>query len=156
MAESAQARIRTGLPSDAAQVVGLWRHTDDVLASATDDEAAIGALLDRDPSALLIAEDAAHPGQIVGTLVIGWDGWRGNFYRLAVRADHRRRGVATALVREGESRLVAAGCRRVAAIVALAEAHATGFWSATGYELGGDVGRYVKNLDGDGAPGDCC
>jgi hypothetical protein len=60
-------RIRTGDVVDAETVLRLWRDAD-AAASMTDDEAALRGLLERDPAALLIAEDDGEP---VGTLIVG-------------------------------------------------------------------------------------
>jgi ribosomal protein S18 acetylase RimI-like enzyme len=136
--------IRSGHPADVDSVVALWRALDDVLPSATDDEAAVRALLHRDPESLLVAE---RDGMIVASLILGWDGWRGNLYRLAVHAGHRRARVASALVREAERRLCVQGCRRIAAVVAVEEDHAVSFWVAAGYAKGDGVGRFVKTFD---------
>ena len=72
-------------------------------------------------------------GEIVGTLVAGFDGWRANLHRLVVHPGWRRRGLGLALVEEAERRLVAQGARRVGATVVLEDAHALGFWEAAGY-----------------------
>jgi hypothetical protein len=45
-------------------------------------------LLSRDPEALLIARGG---GEVIGSLIVGWDGWRGSFYRLAVHQSWRRK-----------------------------------------------------------------
>jgi ribosomal protein S18 acetylase RimI-like enzyme len=137
--------IRSGRPADAASVVALWRMLDDVLPSATDDEATVRALLSRDPESLLVAEQA---GTIVASLILGWDGWRGNLYRLVVAPEHRRSRVASALVGEAERRLRANGCRRVAAVVAIEEKHAVNFWIAAGYSVSDGARRFVKTFDG--------
>ncbi len=84
-----------------------------------------------DPGALLVAE---HAGIVVGSLIAAWDGWRASFYRLAVAPEHRRKGLATTLLREGERRLRERGAIRLTAIVADNEAGAMGFWRAAGYE----------------------
>jgi ribosomal protein S18 acetylase RimI-like enzyme len=136
--------IRAARRGDAASVAALWRGLPDVLPSVSDDEAAVGVLLERDPDALVVAEVAGH---IVGTVIVGWDGWRGNLYRLAVEAGHRRQGVASELVGTGERRLRAAGCRRIAANVTVTEEHAVGFWRAAGYTVGEGNRRFVKTLD---------
>ncbi len=60
------------------------------------------ALLERDPSALLVAELG---DQLVGSVIAGWDGWRGHLYRLAVHPDRSREGVGRALLVAAESRL---------------------------------------------------
>ncbi|MGO9498921.1 MAG: GNAT family N-acetyltransferase [Solirubrobacteraceae bacterium] len=48
-------------------------------------------------------------GELVGALIAGWDGWRGNMYRLAVGPDHRRRGVARRSLDAGEEHLRGSG-----------------------------------------------
>jgi len=100
-------------------------------------------LLERDPDALLLADAA---GEVVGSLIIGWDGWRGTFYRLAVDPAHRRRGLATRMVWAGEERLRALGAQRLNAIVESEEADAMAFWASAGYELQTARSRFVKNL----------
>ena len=133
--------IRTGTAADIEAVLAFWRAA--TVESSTDDEEAMRTLVDRDPETLLIAEDTSA---IVGTLVVGWDGWRGAFYRLAVAPSRRRRGIASALLEAGEERLEALGARRVAAIIITEHDDATGFWSAAGYEHMTGVGRFVKQL----------
>lgn len=83
---------------------------------------------------------------MVGTLIAAWDGWRGNMYRLAVRDDHRRQGVGTALVRAGEDYLRGRGAHRVTALVAFEDEPAAGFWDSAGYPRDNQIGRRVSNL----------
>jgi ribosomal protein S18 acetylase RimI-like enzyme len=85
-------------------------------------------------------------GQLIGSVLGAFDGWRGNLYRLAVHPDHRRRGVARALVAEVEKRLLLQGARRVNALVEHDHPWATEFWQAAGYELDPRMVRYVRNL----------
>ena len=120
----------------------VWAAADSP-PTVTDDDVAVRTLLERDPEALLVADDE---GRIVGTIVAAFDGWRGNLYRAAVVHERRREGVALMLVAEGERRLRARGARRVAAIVLDAERDATGFWAAAGYTRDDHVRRFVKNL----------
>ena len=101
---------------------------------------AVLALLDR--SLLLVA---VVGDEIVGTLVVGWDGWRGNMYRLAVRADHRRRGLASRLVESAHDHLRSVGARRVTALVGAEEAEAQALWRAAGYDRDTKIVR-VRNL----------
>jgi ribosomal protein S18 acetylase RimI-like enzyme len=134
--------IRSGRLDDAEPVVALWHAVADALPSTTDDEAAVRDLVARDPEALLVGEVG---GRIVATVIAGWDGWRGNLYRLVVDPAHRRTRVASDLVREAEHRLSARGCRRIAASVQIDEDHAVGFWTAAGYTADRRAHRYVKN-----------
>ena len=137
--------VRPAAAHDVEDVLALWRRAD-AHPSVTDDAASVRRLLERDPGALLVA---ALDGAIVGTLIAAWDGWRGSFYRLAVLPEHRRRGIARALVEAGESRLRALGAARVTAIVVTADDPAIAFWRAAGYDQQDDRTRFVKNCAAD-------
>ena len=100
-------------------------------------------MLDHTPDALLVA---VADGEIVGALIAAWDGWRGNMYRLVVRAGERRNGIARTLVAAGEEGLRAKGARRVTALVARDDAVACALWQAIGYADDREIGRFVRNL----------
>jgi ribosomal protein S18 acetylase RimI-like enzyme len=85
-------------------------------------------------------------GDIVGTLIALSDGWRGNMYRLAVLPRYRRRGIARALVDEGERRLRSHGCARVTALVMHEHTWAVEFWHAARYDHDERTVRFVHTL----------
>ena len=134
---------RSATPADIASALALWRAAGGP-ASVTDTPAGLARLLARDEDGLLIAESG---GLVVGSLIAVWDGWRGNFYRLAVRPERRREGIATALLREGERRLRRRGAVRLTAVVADDDSTAMAFWHAAGYRLQDDRRRFVRELD---------
>lgn len=134
--------IRSATVDEVGTVLELWRDSE-THPSTTDDPASVRALLEVDPEALLVAE--VDDG-IVGTLIAAFDGWRGNMYRLAVLPEHRRRGVARALVEAGEARLRSAGARRITALVAHEQTGAPEFWGTVGYEPDPHTTRFVKTL----------
>ena len=109
----------------------------------TDDLESLGELLAHDPRGLLLAEVG---GEVVGSLIAVWNGWRGSFFRLAGHPQHRRSGIAKRLVREGEERLRARGACRLDAIVASDDIVATGLRRALGYERQNDRARFVRNV----------
>lgn len=76
----------------------------------------------------------------------GWDGWRGNLYRLAVLPTARRRGIALGLVAEAERRLTEKGAIRFSALVMSAHDPAVALWRAAGYAHDPRVGRFVRSL----------
>ncbi len=135
--------IRSAGEDDIAAVLDLWAAAGS-LPSVTDSSDGLARLLATDPQALLVAELG---GVLVGSLIAAWDGWRGSFYRLAVSPEHRRKGLATMLLREGERRLRERGAVRLTAIVADDEAGAMGFWQAAGYERQQHRARFVRHFD---------
>jgi ribosomal protein S18 acetylase RimI-like enzyme len=139
---AATTTIRPARPGDAETVLEIWAATG-LYPSVSDDAEYVRAILAHDPTALLVAE---VDGRVVGTLIAGFDGWRGNMYRLAVLPEHRRRGIARALVEEGERLLREKGAARAAAIVILSKRRAVEFWEAAGYGSQADAGRFVKTL----------
>ena len=136
--------IRTGTLADIDPVLALWEVAAAASSNVSDHPEGLRRLLTRDPEALIVAELA---GRSVGTLIVGWDGWRGTLYRLAVDPAARRRGIARRLVAEGERRLRALGAWRVGALVLHEDDRATSFWPAVGYEHDERIVRFVKELD---------
>jgi ribosomal protein S18 acetylase RimI-like enzyme len=135
--------IREARRDDCPAVLDLWREAE-AIPSATDSLPELQRLVDENTGLFLVAEEK---GRLVGTLIGGWDGWRGNMSRLAVPPDHRRRGIARSLVEEVERRLRAKGARRITALVAKSEEHAAAFWEAVGYPNDVRIQRHVKTLE---------
>jgi ribosomal protein S18 acetylase RimI-like enzyme len=122
--------LRTGQLSDVESVLTLWAESD-AEPTHTDEVESLRKLIAHDPAALIVAED---DGRLVGSVIAGWDGWRGSIYRLVVAPPHRRRGLGSRLLTEAESRLVCAGAVRWQAIVVDNEPVALGFWRASDWE----------------------
>jgi ribosomal protein S18 acetylase RimI-like enzyme len=123
--------IRSARPDDTGPVLSLWERAAGP-TSLPGTEASIATMLERDPDALIVAE---HDGEIVGTLIVGWDGWRCHLYRLAVHSDFRRRGIATQLVDRARERARALGVRRIDAMVDGHNDAGLGFWSGIGFTV---------------------
>lgn len=135
--------MRRCRPGEAQAVLDLWRQERSGHASIPDRLEDVERLAGDSPAALLVAE---REGEIVGALIAAWDGWRGNMYRLAVRADSRRQGIGLALARAGEDYLRDCGARRVTALVAFGDEAAEGLWERAGYPLDQEIGRRVRNI----------
>jgi ribosomal protein S18 acetylase RimI-like enzyme len=135
-------RIRPATPNDAKAILELWRLAG-AYPTVSDDEQSVLALIAHDPQAVLVAEGV---DELIGTLIAAFDGWRGILFRLAVLPAYRRRGIARALVAEGERTLRERGAPRVGLYAIKTETGALDFWGAVGYERDERVARLVKNL----------
>jgi len=133
--------IRAARREDADAVLELWDAARSAHAVTADSRERVDALIEA--GAVLVA---VEDGAVAGAVIAAFDGWRGNFYRLAVAPAWRRRGIARALVDAGEERLRALGAPRVTALVAFDDAEAGAFWDAAGYPRDAVIGRRVRTL----------
>ena len=136
-------QISSATPDDIPSVLRFWKLAT-LETSTTDDELGVADLLARDPDSLLLAE---NDGRIVGTLIATWDGWRGHLHRLAVDPEARRRGIAGALLAEGERRLRSLGARKIQAVVLADNTTGRAFWDAVGYRWDDRTVRHTKTFD---------
>ncbi len=136
-------KLRPCRHEDVEAVLVLWRR-----AAAgprpTDTAAALRRRLERDAELFQLAWDGER---LVGSLLGGWDGWRGNLYRLAVEPAYRRRGIAQRLVAAVEAALRTKGCERITSLVFEDEPGAAEFWRGAGYEPDPATRRYAKDLN---------
>jgi ribosomal protein S18 acetylase RimI-like enzyme len=134
--------LRPATADDVGEVLAFWGEAT-AEPSSTDDVEGVESLLAHSPGALIVA---IGDGAIVGSVIAGFDGWRGTLYLLAVAPTHRRRGIATALVNEAEQQLHSHGVRRVHLIVGNAGGPAAvDFWKSARYEPTDQL-RMVKDL----------
>jgi ribosomal protein S18 acetylase RimI-like enzyme len=131
--------IRLGGYEDLGAVLQLWEAAD-AEPTRTDDLDSLAALMERDPRSLLVAE---VDGTLAGTVIAGWDGWRGSIYRLAVLPAYRRSGLGSRLVAEAEQHLQRQGARRLQANVVETDDRAMGFWHASEWQEQDERRRFV-------------
>lgn len=118
--------IRSATEADVEAVLDLWERSG-THRTVTDDTAGVTLLLREAPGSLLLATDA---GTVVGTVIAGWNGWRGGIYRIAVAPSHRRLGVGRALLSAATQRLEVMGARRIDAFVVRDDELARAFWES--------------------------
>jgi ribosomal protein S18 acetylase RimI-like enzyme len=135
--------LRAATLDDVDGVLELWRETAENTDRPVDTRQAVTALLGRDPDALILAE---QDGELIGSIIAGWDGWRCHLYRLAVRPSWRRKGVASALLREAENRFRSVQGSRADAMVLGGNELGQNLWRASGYRRQDNWRRWVKTL----------
>lgn len=131
-------------PEDYGAVWRLWTGiAQGVRVGRSDTPGEIEKKLQRDPDLFLVAES---DGEIIGTVIGGFDGRRGAIYYLAVSASFRERGVGGNLLDEVESRLRAKGCIRCRLMVTLENDEAARFYEKRGWSLTDDIRPFSKDL----------
>jgi ribosomal protein S18 acetylase RimI-like enzyme len=94
---------------------------------------------------------AVSRGEVIGSVMAGYDGHRGWVNYLAVSPNARRAGIGRALMNEVELRLRDAGCPKINLQVRETNQEALGFYHALGYSTD-DVVSLGRRLEHDHAP----
>ena len=98
-----------------------------------------------DADGLLILEEE---GQLIGAVMVGYEGHRGWINYLAVHPDHRRRGLGRTLMAAAEKRLADLGCPKVNLQVRASNLAAVEFYRCIGYTAE-DVVSMGRRLESD-------
>ncbi len=140
--------VRSFAEADRDGVVALWAR---VFAGASARNAP-DVMLDRKlaqvDGLVWVAEDGPS-GAIVGAVAAGYDGVRGWIYHLAVDEAHRRRGIATALLRAAEAELARRGCPKVNLQVMGDNASVVALYESIGYSVEDRISMGHRLKDGD-------
>jgi ribosomal protein S18 acetylase RimI-like enzyme len=118
--------------ADYPSVIDLWnRCGPGVQVRKSDEPEEIKKKLQRDPDLFIVA---VHQGQVVGTVLGGFDGRRGLIYHLAVEPAFRVHGVGGKLMQEVESRLAQKGCIKAYLLVTLENEEVIPFYEKRGWD----------------------
>jgi ribosomal protein S18 acetylase RimI-like enzyme len=136
---SSETIVRPTRGDELAVVLTLWQKSGVTPHSVTDSIDGLTRLIGEPGGILLVA---VINGQRVGSVIGGWDGWRGNIYRLAVTPRYRRKGIARRLVAGISSALFAKRAARLSALVECEHRWARDFWESL-RDLGYDT-RFAR------------
>jgi ribosomal protein S18 acetylase RimI-like enzyme len=125
-------QIREYARADREHVVALWNlvFADDPPRNAP--ELVIDRKLGTQRDLFLVA--VSHD-RVVGTVLGGYDGFRGWVYHLAVHPDHRRAGFGRQLMHELETRLRALGCPKLNLQIRTQNGEVRAFYERLGYSV---------------------
>jgi ribosomal protein S18 acetylase RimI-like enzyme len=127
--------IRCFAPADEAGVVALWKACA-LTRPQNDPQKDIARKLKVNPEWFLVAERA---GEIVGTVMAGYEGHRGWINYLGVAPALQRGGLGRRLMDEAEARLRAAGCPKINLQVRPDNRAAIAFYERIGFAVEGAV-----------------
>lgn len=134
-------QIRTFRRHDEDAVVALWTRCD-LVRPWNDPRRDIERKLRVQPELFLIGEAA---GEIVGTVMAGYEGHRGWINYLAVDPEHRRRRFGRQLMAAAEERLRDLGCPKINLQVRSSNAEVLAFYDRLGFARD-DVVSFGKRL----------
>ena len=140
-------QIRPFQPSDEAAVIALWQQCG-LVRPWNDPHKDIQRKLAVRPDLFLVGE---LDGQVVASIMAGYEGHRGWLNYLAVAPEQQRRGLARALVMEAERLLKAAGCPKINLQVRPTNAGVIEFYRRVGYEVYEAI-DLAKRLEHDDRP----
>ena len=127
----AQVFIRDCRLEDVPSVLLLWAASG-ASNTPTDTVEYVERAVSEPALEFLVAE---ADGQVVGTIMGGFDGWRGAISRLAVAESHQRQGIGRALWDEVKVRFASNGVKVVGALVEKDHPWAMAYWASVGFQL---------------------
>ena len=124
---------------DYDEVFALLKDTLGIVLRTSDSRDATARYLARNPGLSLVA---LHQGRIVGCVLCGHDGRRGNLQHLAVQVSFQKHGIGSALVEHCLAQLKQSGIEK--AHVDVLHGNTTGhlFWSNRGWNRRADIVRF--------------
>jgi len=117
---------------DQASVAVLWTAVLGYGSAHNDPALSIRKKMEVADGLFFVAEAG---GQLVGTVMAGYDGHRGWIYSLAVDPAFRKQGVGRALLRHAEVALEKRGCVKINLQIGDGNEAVIGFYEKTGYKV---------------------
>ena len=124
-------RIRPYELADLGPLIALWQACG--LTRPWNDPASDIAFYLRSPQAALLVGCDEATGELIGSVMVGYDGHRGWVYYLAVALGSRKGGRGARLSEEAEAWLKERGVPKVQLMVRSSNTDAAGFYERIGY-----------------------
>jgi ribosomal protein S18 acetylase RimI-like enzyme len=127
---------------DFPEVLDLWRSTPGIGLSDADSAPAVANFFGRNPDLSLVV--VLPDGAIVGAVLCGHDGRRGNLYHLAIAETQRGQGLARKLVTTCLERLGELGIQKCNVFLFDDNADGREFWLRVGWSERRDLRVFQK------------
>ncbi len=138
--------IRPFRPKDEKAVIGLWRECR-LVVPENDPAKDIRRKKNEHPELFLVA---LADGELVGSVMGGYDGHRGAVNYLAVKPAMQRQGIGRKLMAELEAKLNKLGCAKINLFVRVGNAGVGAFYGKIGFGKNKTAIAYEKRLINDG------
>lgn len=145
-APSKSVALRAYRPEDYPALLALWQYTRQRPYRPEQIERVL-----RSEGGVLVAEGETANGEktVAGVLIWSHNGQVGHLWRVAVAAEFRRRGVASALVRQAEADIRASGLDGVGLLTRILNTAAQSLYVKLGYRHREDLIFWSKRFDGE-------
>jgi ribosomal protein S18 acetylase RimI-like enzyme len=124
--------IRSMTIDDYDSVLELWRNTEGIWLSDTDEREPMQRFFDRNPGLSVIAR---ADNELLGTILCSHDGRRGYLHHLAVAEAYRRLGIGSALVHRSLSLLAKEKIMKCKIFIIEENEAGIAFWAGNGFNL---------------------
>jgi ribosomal protein S18 acetylase RimI-like enzyme len=133
--------IRSYQPADAGTIIDLWKRCD-LIRPENNAWRDLERKVRVDPQLMLVGEE---DGQIIATVMAGYEGHRGWINYAAVHPEHRRKGYGAEMMHAAEKALAELGCPKINLQVRKSNDQVVAFYNALGYHVD-DVVSLGKRL----------
>lgn len=135
--------IRTYREGDEAQVIDLWKSCG-LTVPYNDPRRDIQRKLRVQGDMFLVG---VKDGLVIATAMVGYDGHRGWINYLAVAPEFQREGIASRLMEEAETRLIAMGCPKINLQVRTSNTGVIRFYEKLGFKVDDVVSMGKRLID---------
>ncbi len=113
-------------------VVELWKETEGIVLSDTDEVKPMRLFLDRNPGLSLVAFDK---DMLIGVILCSHDGRRGYLHHLAVRKEYRKLKIGSTLVQKCLKKLLNEGIKKCNIFILEENDKGMKFWKQNGFKI---------------------
>ncbi len=122
--------IRTYKNKDRDRVIDLWKQCS-LISPGNNPVKDIKRKSEDSPDLFFVGESG---NGIIATCMAGYDGHRGWIYYLAVKREHRKKGIGSKIIKHAEKALKAMGCPKIDLMVRKSNKNVISFYNKTGYK----------------------